>query len=41
MITDEGRAALADQLRQWIAVTRALNTVWPGSGELLAAAGEA
>jgi PadR family transcriptional regulator len=41
MITDEGREALADQQRQWVAVTRALNDVWPGSGGLLAAAGEA
>ena len=41
MITDEGREALADQHRQWVAVTRALNDVWPGSGGLLAAAGEA
>jgi DNA-binding PadR family transcriptional regulator len=40
-ITDEGRAALADQQRQWVAVTRALNDVWPGSGALLAARGEA
>ena len=32
MITDDGRAALADQQRQWVAVTRALNDVWPGSG---------
>jgi len=39
-ITDEGRAALSDQQRQWVAVTRALNDVWPGSGGLLAAAGE-
>ena len=30
-ITDEGRTALADQQRQWLAVTRALNDVWPGS----------
>ena len=30
-ITDDGRAALADQQRQWLAVTRALNDVWPGS----------
>jgi DNA-binding PadR family transcriptional regulator len=36
MITDDGRAALADQQRQWVAVTRALNDVWPGSGRLLA-----
>ena len=40
-ITDEGRAALADQQRQWVAVTRALNDVWPGSGALLTALGEA
>jgi PadR family transcriptional regulator, regulatory protein PadR len=30
-ITDGGRKALADQHRQWAAVTRALNDVWPGS----------
>jgi PadR family transcriptional regulator len=41
MLTDAGREALADQQRQWVAVTRALNDVWPGSGGLLAAAGEA
>ena len=41
VITREGRAALAEQQRQWVAVTRALNDVWPGSGGLLAAAGEA
>lgn len=40
-LTDEGRAALADQQRQWQAVTRALNDVWPGSGGLLPALGEA
>ena len=40
-ITDEGRAALADQQRQWVTVTRALNDVWPGSGVLLTALGEA
>ena len=39
-ITDEGRAALADQQRQWVAVTRALNDVWPGSGALLTTLGE-
>ena len=38
-ITDEGRAALADQQRQWLAVTRALNDVWPGS--MLTVLGEA
>ncbi len=41
MITDDGRAALADQQRQWVAVTRALNDVWPGSEGPLAAVGEA
>ena len=40
-ITDEGRAALADHQLQWVAVTRALNGVWPGSGAVLAALGEA
>ena len=40
-VTDDGRAALADQQRQWLAVTRALNDVWPGSGGLLSALGEA
>jgi DNA-binding PadR family transcriptional regulator len=39
-ITDDGRAALADQQRQWATVSRALNDVWPGGG-LLATAGEA
>jgi len=41
MLTDDGRAALADQQRQWLAVTRALNDVWPGSRGLLTAVGEA
>ncbi|HUQ23925.1 MAG TPA: PadR family transcriptional regulator [Gaiellaceae bacterium] len=40
MITDDGRAALSEQQRQWLAVTRALNGVWPGSGALLTALGE-
>jgi PadR family transcriptional regulator PadR len=40
LLTDAGRAALADQQRQWVAVTRALNDVWPGSGGLLAAVAE-
>jgi DNA-binding PadR family transcriptional regulator len=39
VITDVGRAALADHRRQWLAVTRALDGVWPAS--LLASAGEA
>jgi DNA-binding PadR family transcriptional regulator len=40
-ITDEGRGALADQQQQWVAVTRVLSDVWPGSGGALAALGEA
>ena len=40
-LTDDGRAALANQQRQWLAVTRALNDVWPGSGGLVTALGEA
>ena len=40
-ITDEGRATLAGQQQQWVAVTRALNDVWPGSGGVLTALGEA
>ena len=40
-ITDEGRAALANQQRQWVAVTRALNDVWPGSGAVRTALGGA
>ena len=40
-LTDDGRTALAEQHRQWLAVTRALNDVWPGSGGWLAAAGKA
>jgi PadR family transcriptional regulator, regulatory protein PadR len=31
-ITDEGRGALAEQQRQWVAVTRALGGVWSGPG---------
>jgi DNA-binding PadR family transcriptional regulator len=41
VITDYGRAALADQRLQWVTITRALNDVWPGSGALLTARGEA
>ncbi len=40
-ITVVGRAALADQQRQWVTVARALNDVWPGPDEPLAALGEA
>ena len=38
-LTDDGHDALARQRRQWLAVTRALNDVWPGV--MLTAAGEA
>ena len=31
-ITEDGRAALADQQRQWATVTRALGDVWRRSG---------
>ena len=41
VITDEGRAALGDHRRQWMTVTRALDNVWPGSGALVTAHGEA
>jgi PadR family transcriptional regulator len=41
VITDDGREVLAEQRRQWVTVTRALNDIWPGSGGLLAAVGEA
>ena len=41
MLTDDGRASLADHERQWATVTRALNGIWPGSGVLLPAVGEA
>jgi PadR family transcriptional regulator, regulatory protein PadR len=41
VITDAGWAALADQQRQWITVTSALNDVWPRSGGLPTAAGAA
>ena len=40
-LTDDGRGALADHRRQWETITRALNDVWPGSGVLLTALGEA
>lgn len=40
-ITDDGRAALAEQQRQWAAVTRALGGAWRGSGWLPAALAEA
>ncbi len=40
-ITDDGRAALAEQQRQWATVTRALVDVWRGSGGPLPALGGA
>ena len=40
-ITDDGLAALGDQQQQWLAVSRALNGVWPSPGALLTALGEA
>jgi DNA-binding PadR family transcriptional regulator len=36
ILTDAGRAALADQRRQWETVIRALDDVWRGPGDLLA-----
>jgi PadR family transcriptional regulator, regulatory protein PadR len=39
-ITDAGRAALADQRRQWVTVTRALGDAWRGPGGLMPALGE-
>jgi DNA-binding PadR family transcriptional regulator len=39
MLTDDGRAALDDQRRQWETVARALDDIWRGPG-LLTAAGE-
>jgi len=40
-ITEEGRAALADQQRQWVTVTKALGNVWQGPGPLPMMLGEA
>lgn len=40
-ITDEGRAALAEQQRQWVTVTRTLGDVWRGFGGLAVTPGEA
>jgi PadR family transcriptional regulator, regulatory protein PadR len=40
-ITDEGRAALAEQQRQWMTVTLALGDVWRGSGWMPTALSEA
>lgn len=40
-ITEDGRAALADQQRQWVTVSRALGNVWQGSGPRPTTLGEA
>lgn len=40
-MTEEGRAALAEQQRQWVTVTRALGDAWQGPGWLSTALGEA
>ena len=40
-LTDDGRAALAEQQLQWVTVTRALGDVWRGSRGLLTALGKA
>jgi len=40
-ITDTGRAALAEQQRQWITVTRALGGVWGAFALMPAALGQA
>jgi PadR family transcriptional regulator PadR len=37
-ITDEGRAALTEQKRQWVAVSRTLGDVWKHDGLTLVAA---
>lgn len=38
-LTEAGRAALAEHRRQWAAVTRALDGVWPGPGTFASALG--
>jgi DNA-binding PadR family transcriptional regulator len=40
-ITDGGRAALAEQKRQWVAVSRALSDFWGGTDLLTQALGRA
>ena len=40
-ITSDGEAALAEQQRQWITVTRTLGDIWRGSGGKMTALGEA
>lgn len=38
-ITEDGRAALAEQKRQWVTVTRALGDIWGGATRLSFAPG--
>ncbi|MDQ4149563.1 MAG: PadR family transcriptional regulator [Actinomycetota bacterium] len=40
-ITDDGQAALAEQQRQWMTVTRALRDAWRGPAALATALGRA
>lgn len=40
-ITEQGRAALAEHQRQWLAVARALGDAWDGQGPARLLAGEA
>ena len=40
-ITDDGRSALAEQQRQWVTVTRALDDLWSGANVRRIALGEA
>jgi PadR family transcriptional regulator, regulatory protein PadR len=40
-LTEDGRAALSEQQRQWMTVTRALGDILRGSGGRLMAVGEA
>jgi PadR family transcriptional regulator len=40
-ITSDGRRALEEHQRQWSAVTRALDGVWPGAGGVLPTVREA
>ena len=41
VLTDDGRAALAEQQRQWVTVTQALGDVWRGPGRMMTTLGEA
>jgi len=39
-ITEDGRAVLSEQQRQWTTVVRALDGAWPGPGSLMPAVGD-